>query len=71
MSDRNGTKAGFLAVLLAICVALSSWALLTTVSHGERITKAETRLDGVKESLDGIRGWLKSMDEKLDEIRRR
>ena len=35
----------------AVAMALSGWALFTTVSHGERITRTETSLDGVQNKI--------------------
>jgi hypothetical protein len=60
-SSSNGTKGLLLGILVAACLAISGWVLLTSVSHGERITATETR-------LDGIVPWLRRIDDKLDRV---
>lgn len=55
----NGVRGLLAGLLIAIALALSGWALATTVHHGERITRTET-------SVDGIKAWLRRVEEKLD-----
>ena len=58
----NGkVSAMLLTVLVTIALALAGWALATTVTHGERITRTETEVSGVKDTVQRI-------EHKLDRV---
>ena len=54
VSVQNGMRRWLIGVGTAVLLAFSGWLGMGYVSHGERLTKTETRVDGLQDSLTRI-----------------
>ena len=73
MSAReNGWRGWLLGVLTLISMAVGGWAGKTVwaaqFSHAERITRTETRMDALHETLGDMKKTLDRVDRRMERL---
>ena len=65
----NGwVRKAFVTALLAVAAWVGGWYGKVVWSHESRITKAETRLEGVHETLNYMKNTLLRIDKRTERL---